>query len=76
MVPIAGGRVRSDAVEVGIGNRHSVRGARSQDEMLAANARGRDMINPDHVRVVEGDCVSAPDVLGVEVCDCNVSGTG
>ena len=43
--------------------------------MLTANARGRDMVNPDHVGVVEGDCVSAPDVLGVEVCDCNVSGT-
>lgn len=76
MVPIAGGGVRSGAVEVGIRNRHSVRGARSQDEMLAANARGCDMVDPDQVGVVEGDCVSAPDIFGVEVCDCNVSGLG
>jgi hypothetical protein len=33
-----------------------------------------DMIDPDHIGVVEGDRVAAPDVLGVEVRDGHISG--
>jgi hypothetical protein len=32
-----------------------------------------DVINPDHVGLVDGDGVTSPDVLGVDVGDGNVS---
>lgn len=31
------------------------------------------VINPDHIRVVEGDCIASPHVLGVEIGDGDVS---
>jgi hypothetical protein len=40
--------------------------------VLATNAGGGDVVNPDHVGVVDGDGVSTPDVLGVDVGDCDV----
>jgi hypothetical protein len=32
------------------------------------------MINPDHIGVVEGNRITAPDVLGVEVRDGHIPG--
>jgi hypothetical protein len=34
------------------------------------------VVNPDEVNVVQGDGVSTPDVLGVDVGDCDVPGRG
>ena len=33
----------------------------------------RNVINPNHVGIVNGDCVTSPDVLGVDISDSNVS---
>jgi hypothetical protein len=41
--------------------------------VLAADAGGCDVVDPDHVGVVHGDGVAAPDVLGVDVGDGDVS---
>ena len=30
------------------------------------------MVNPDHIRVVDGDGITTPDVLGVDISDSNV----
>jgi hypothetical protein len=35
--------------------------------VLAGNAGGRDVVDPDHVGVVDGDGVATPHVLGVDV---------
>jgi hypothetical protein len=32
----------------------------------------RNVIDPDEVNVVQGDAVSTPDVLGVDIGDCDV----
>lgn len=30
------------------------------------------VVNPDHIRVVDGDGITTPDVLGVDISDSNV----
>jgi hypothetical protein len=42
--------------------------------VLAPNARSCNVVDPDHVDVVQGDGVAAPDVLGVDVGDGNIPG--
>lgn len=34
------------------------------------------VVDPDHVAVVDGDGVSAPDVLGVDIGDGDIPGCG
>ena len=31
------------------------------------------MVDPNHIRIVEGDCITAPDILRVQVRDSDVS---
>jgi hypothetical protein len=37
--------------------------------VLASDAGGGDVVDPDHVGVVESDGISTPDILGVDVGD-------
>ena len=72
MVAVAGGGPRGDAVNLVVGDGDAVAGLVAEDDVLAADERGGDVVDPDHVDVVEGDGVAAPDVLRVELGDVDV----
>ena len=72
MVGVAGGRPRALAVELAVGDGDSSAGIVAQDKVLAADEGGGDVVDPDHVGVVQGDGVAAPNVLRVEVGDVDV----
>lgn len=40
--------------------------------MLASDVVSCNVVDPDHIGVVEGDGIAAPDVLGVELLDFDV----
>ena len=72
VVAVTGGGVVAGAVDVAVGDGHALGGVGTEDDVLATNAGSGDVVNPDHVSVVEGDGVSTPDVLGVDVGDGDV----
>jgi hypothetical protein len=51
-----------------------VRYTRTEAEQSMDGMAHRDMINPDHIGVVECDRIASPDVLGVEVRDGHIPG--
>ncbi|KAF7545500.1 hypothetical protein G7046_g9552 [Stylonectria norvegica] len=72
MVSIAGRRPRRGTVDLAVGDGDTLARVVAQDDVLAADERGGNVIDPDHVDVVEGDGIAAPDVLGVELGDVDV----
>lgn len=72
VVAVTGGGVVAGAVDEAVGDGHALGGVGAEDDVLATDAGGGDVVNPDHVGVVEGDGVSTPDVLGVDVGDGDV----
>lgn len=72
VVPVAGGRPIGLAVDLAVGDGDAVGGALAQDDVLAADARGLDVVDPDEVGAVDGDTVAAPDVLGVDLGNMDV----
>lgn len=44
----------------------------SRDEHLATDQRDLDVVNPDLVGAIQGDSITTPDVLWVELCDVDV----
>jgi len=73
VVAIAGCGVGSDAVDVVVGESHAVRGAGSEDDVLTGDQGSGNVVDPDHVGVVDGDGVTSPDILGVDLGDEDVS---
>lgn len=74
MVAVAGGGVIADAVDEAVGDGDALGGVCAEDDVLAADACGRDVVDPDHVCVVDGDGVSAPHVPGVDIGERDVPG--
>lgn len=72
VVVVAGGRVVGFAVDVVVGEGDAVAGFGAEDVVLAADAGGSYMVDPDEVGLVDGDGVASPDVLGVDVGDGDV----
>lgn len=88
VVAVAGGGVVGFTVDEGVGDGDAVVGLGAQDDVLAADALGlhtlvsffftvaggtySNVVNPDKVTVVQGDTVTTPDVLGVDVSDGDV----
>lgn len=72
MVAIAGSRPRSRPIDLVVGDGDAVAGIVTKNNVLAADQRGSDVIDPYQIDVVNGDGVTAPDVLGVEVRDVDV----
>ena len=50
----------------------SVAGLGAQDNVLAANERSLDVVNPDEIGVVDGDGVATPNVFRVKIGDVDV----
>lgn len=74
VVAVAGGRVVRGTVDVAVGDGHTLGGRGTQDNVLTANASSSNVVDPDHVAVVDGDSITTPDVLGVDVGDGDVPG--
>lgn len=72
VIAVAGGRVTGRAVDVAVGDGHALGGLGAEDNVLAANAGGGNVVDPDHVAIVDGDGITAPDVLGVDISDGDV----
>lgn len=72
VVAVAGGGVVADSVDEAVGDGHALGGVGAEDDVLAGNASSGDVVNPDHVGVVDGNGITSPDVLGVDVGDGNV----
>lgn len=72
VVGVAAGGPVGGAVDLAVGDGDTVGGAVAEDNVLAADERGGDMVDPDVVGVVEGDGISSPDKLRVELSDVNV----
>lgn len=51
---------------------HSVTWVVAKNNVLPANKRRSNMINPNKIRVIKGNGIASPDVLRVEVGDLNV----
>ena len=67
VVAVAGGGVVADTVDEVVGEGHALGGISAEDDVLTGNASGGDVVNPDHVSVVDGDGITSPDVLGVDI---------
>lgn len=72
VIAVAGGRVTGRAIDVAVGNGHTLRGLGAEDNVLSANAGSGNVVDPDHVAVVDGDGITAPDVLGVDIGDSDI----
>lgn len=67
VVTVAGGGVVADTVDEVVGQGHALGGIGTEDDVLASNAGGGNVVNPDHVGVVDGDGITSPHVLGVDI---------
>lgn len=74
VVAVAGSGVAGGTVDVAVGDGHALGGIGTQDNVLTANASSGNVVNPDHVAVVDGDGITTPDVLGVDVGDGDIPG--
>jgi hypothetical protein len=74
VVAIAGSGVAGGTVDVAVGDGHALGGIGTQDNVLTANAGSGNVVDPDHVAVIDGDGITTPDVLGVDVGDGDVPG--
>lgn len=74
VVSVAGSGVVAGTVDEAVGNSDTLGGLGAENNVLARDAGSGDVVNPDHVGVVDGDGITAPDVLGVDVGDGNVPG--
>lgn len=72
VVGVAAGGPVGGAVDLAVGDGDTVGGAVAEDNVLAADERSGDMVDPDVVGVVEGDGISSPDKLRVKLSDVNV----
>lgn len=72
MVTITSSRVIRETVDVVVGESNTVGSERTENDVLTGNVVGGDMVNPDHIGVVNGDSVTSPDVFGVDLLDLDV----
>lgn len=74
VVSVTGGGVGAGTIDVAVGDSDTLGGLGAEHNVLARDTGGGDVVDPDHVGVVDGDGVTAPDVLGVDVGDGDVPG--
>ena len=67
MVPVAGGRPIAASVDVAVGDRDTSAGLLTQHDVLAADVRGRYMIQPNVIGARQGNRVASPNVSWVEL---------
>lgn len=72
VVSVAGRGPAGLTVELVVGDGKAPSLVVSRDDHLAADERELAVVDPDEVSASESDCVSTPDVLGVELGDVHV----
>lgn len=65
VVIVAAGRPAGVAVNLGIRNGDALAGVIACDDVLTADERGLDVVDPDQIGACKGDGIAAPDVLRV-----------
>lgn len=74
VVSVAGSGVVAGTVDEAVRDSDALGGQGAEHDVLARDTGSGDVVDPDHVGVVDGDGVTAPDVLGVDVGDGDVPG--
>lgn len=72
VVSVASGRPLALAIDVAVGDRDTAGGILAQDDVLTGDLVGGDVVDPDQVSAGEGDGITTPDVLGVQLGDADV----
>ena len=72
MVTIASRGPGSGSVDLAVGDGDTVGGTRTKDDVLTGNQVGGDVVNPDKIRVVDGDGITTPDVSRVDLRETDV----
>lgn len=72
VVSVASGRPLALAVDVAVGDRDTAGRILAQDDVLTGDLVGGDVVDPDQVGAGQGDGITSPDVLGVELGDADV----
>lgn len=72
VVSVASGRVGGLAIDVGVGDGHAVGSILAQDNVLAADGVGGDVVDPDQIRSGQSDGITSPNILRVQLRNANV----
>lgn len=72
VVTVTGGRPRGVTIDVVVANGDTVAGLGAEDNVLTTNERGGAVVDPDEIGVVDGDSITTPDVLRVQVGNVNI----
>lgn len=72
VVAVAGGGIAGGTVDIAVGDGHALGGIGTQNNVLTTNASSGNVVDPDHIAVIDGDGITTPDVLGVNVGDGDV----
>lgn len=72
VVSVTGRGVVGHAIEVVVRDGHPVAGVSAEHDVLARDARGCNVVDPDHVNIIQSNGIAAPDILGVDVGDGNI----
>lgn len=72
VVAVAGSRVVGAAVDEGVGDGDTVVGLGTEDDVLTGDTGSGNVVDPDKVSLVQGDGITTPDILRVDVSDSDV----
>lgn len=72
VVAIAGSRPGGGTVDLVVGDGNATGSAVTENNVLAGDEVGGDVINPDHVGAVNGDGITTPDVLRVDLGETDI----
>jgi hypothetical protein len=69
---VAGSGPGRSTVDLVVGDGDTVGSRVTEDDVLTGNQVGGDVVDPDEVCTVDGDGITTPDVLGVDIGEANV----
>lgn len=72
VVTITGRRVGGFTIDVAVGDADTARSGLTKDDVLTADRVGGDVVDPDQISAGQGDGITTPDVLGVQLGDADV----
>ena len=72
VVAVAGSRPGGGTVDLVVGDGDAAGSLVTEDNVLAGNKVGGDVVDPDHIGAVNGDGITTPDVLRVDLSETNV----
>jgi hypothetical protein len=72
VVGVAGSGPGGGTVDLVVGDGNTAGSAVAEDNVLAGDEVGGDVVNPDHVGTVNGDGITTPDVLRVDLSETDV----